>query len=309
MIKILMAGALGLSAVTLFLASFRRSVQESTFGERLAFRSVCLSLLAWTILEFNEEVPGVLLPRSLAWDRHDATLAYWHSAVGGVFCGGALVLCLSERMLGLARSVGAAVLNRGTAEGLGTQRAPGDECMRTTLSKSSSKGPARGTFRTQWRPLLIVLMAASLSFLFFAFVGSSGVDSRARRVTLACLRTLSRDLAATIEAEPALRQELLTGTTVNANATATVELNRSIAALFLRSHAGTLDSLRMLNADGSFRDGWGSVMNFAVVANGTNFNRLSDRLRLASGSVAVWSSGPNKVSDYGYGDDVVLAVK
>jgi hypothetical protein len=89
--------------------------------------------------------------------------------------------------------------------------------------------------------------------------------------------------------------------------TNSIELNRTYA-----SHIGSCkdpeitNSVRLVSTDGLYRDAWGTPLNFTST-NGGVFPRLNPELNQTKMSpFVIWSSGPNRVDDLGFADDVFL---
>lgn len=87
------------------------------------------------------------------------------------------------------------------------------------------------------------------------------------------------------------------------NMTNSMDINH-LFAVKLSGDRSTSNSLRFSRTEPLLiLDGWGDPLNFAVNSN-YSAGRILWLLRKTN-SVAIWSSGPNGINDYGAGDDVV----
>ena len=130
--------------------------------------------------------------------------------------------------------------------------------------------------------------------LVFWFLPARPYRTRTIDSNINCRRVLIRiDLL-----EPADVASLLT----NGN-TDSLSLNRKTAALLLHQKVGGELPGKLISRDGLFHDGWESPLVFATT-NDISFTRLNPRLKWKPRALIVWSPGPNKTNEFGFGDDV-----
>jgi hypothetical protein len=157
----------------------------------------------------------------------------------------------------------------------------------------------RGGQWDQFKMRRKILLATVVSLLVGAvyslwFLPGKGIQNRTTESMLACHHVL---LGIDVLDDPDTFEQSLE------RVSGSLGLNRAIGAR-LRA---TKDYESLFNGlvapDGVIYDAWGTPLNF-FKTNDVLVSRLSPRLRDRAGRILVWSSGPNRKNEDGYGDDV-----
>lgn len=80
-------------------------------------------------------------------------------------------------------------------------------------------------------------------------------------------------------------------------------INRRLATLFQTSADKGTSVGRAVAADGLFHDAWGTPL-ILIHTNNPSYERINPKLQGRSRPIVIWSAGPNKTNEFGYGDDV-----
>jgi len=145
-----------------------------------------------------------------------------------------------------------------------------------------------------WPCLLALLSAGAIWFCLTA--PGRGVSTRTTR-TLSLITEIVNDTDLWDD-EDTKRYGRLPDSGTNS-----VSLNRKVASAFKGCKDKAITSGRLVSSDGLFRDSWGEPLLFSPT-NGTNYRRLNPELKGKPRPYVVWSSGPNRSNEYGYGDDL-----
>ena len=82
-------------------------------------------------------------------------------------------------------------------------------------------------------------------------------------------------------------------------------LNSQIAAFLLARTNNYMPVNRLVSKDGLLVDDWGTPLRL-LLTNDPAIGKVNPRIRNGGNPFLLWSAGPNKKDELGYGDDVFL---
>ena len=136
-------------------------------------------------------------------------------------------------------------------------------------------------------------MIAFLSYLSLSYFASKPVENRTTK-TLVGTQKILRGYDAT-------GVDILESSVIMSQAGDGLALNRAIFTLL--ANKGVKVEGVGVSSNGEFLDEWGTPFLFAIT-NTTQYDRLNPVMKREKWPFVIWSAGPNRTNEFGYGDDI-----